>query len=95
MSDVKIDSIVPYMAFGAITIAVVFFTFYYLYIKDEALKRYRNFLWVTLGYIFLKEFILIPKYTQDPLFLYIISEVFYWSSLILYVRFIYITIDFK
>ncbi|PWN60059.1 sensor histidine kinase [Chryseobacterium oncorhynchi] len=95
MNDVRIDSVIPYITLGAVMAATSFFTFYYHYVKDEVLKRYRNFLWPTLGYILIKEFLLTPKYTHEPLFLYLLSELLYWGSLFLYIRFIYITIDFK
>lgn len=95
MQEIQIDNIVPYITIGAIAVVAMFFTFYFHYVKDIVFKSYRDYLWTCFLYIVMKQMVLVPKYTQQPLFLFLLGKFLIWFSFILYIRFMYHTIDFK
>lgn len=95
MNDILLDSVFPYITMGAIVIVILFFSFYLHYVEEPVFRKYRNYLCFCFLYLVMKEMILVPKYTQTPLSLYLLCECFIWGSFVYYVRFIYSTVDFK
>ncbi|MET3539091.1 sensor histidine kinase [Chryseobacterium limigenitum] len=95
MNDILLDSVFPYITMGAIVIVILFFSFYLYYVEEPIFRKYRNYLGFCFLYLVMKEMVLVPKYTQNPLSLYLLSECFIWGSFVYYVRFIYSTVDFK
>lgn len=95
MENIKIDDIIPFFAFGAVSVVATFFTFYFYYVKDHVLKLYRNYLWMVWLYLVLNQFFLDSKFSKTPEIIYLFCQMSYWIGNFLYINFLYSASNFK